>query len=709
MFKRLEQLLDTMSPRGSIAPPVTDSFELDILLKEDNKIFCIEGHCSKGRSGDTISIVGTVGKKSDINKFSPSSIDGMDYKMLDSLINEKEAVAIFDSYIDFILADLGNKSPFYVNLLDSCIWEMTDNKHQVSTLAVSFDTANKKYRFYYNPSFILKGALAQYLYAKKDYTSLEECYIYMTKFYIVHEMSHITRNHMNALDNDLMKDVSPQQVNILGDSFINQTIPALVMKETKTIPPVIGIINEVSRKGRFKVETIDEVSYGLSSAVSKFSNASVSGATYLYTDVKDKEAVVILKMGDLLTKSSMGQGNSNLFISAIDKFFKDILTESQDLNYDKNQDSGDDTGDSESSEDTEAQPSPSNSPNNQKNEPEDNQEDDINNDGNGSNDSSQEDIDIEPEDTGEKGDKVNPNGGESSALGDGADYENTTFDDIVNQLKNANKASQQDKMKNEDTAEENSNGEIKPKDKTSQPKDVMKELSKEEKKAMQNIVKDALNKDASENLASMLGEEGYSKLTGKRVNVESKGIWRRTLQSVTSNALGVKEEWDSNAINARIEGELGREVEKPDLKSILIMIDCSGSMGPAVFKKVLTELDILTTIFKSRTTVHVVYWGTTQYYKKYKLDKTIYKKIVADAKGLGGTDYISALLFAQSKVKKPDVIIECTDFQYRLDENTIKSRKKWNKKTVWVGAPKSELRVLGRLDPMYKKRFIKLR
>ena len=263
-------------------------------------------------------------------------------------------------------------------------------------------------------------------------------------------------------------------------------------------------------------------------------------------------------------------------------------------------------------------------------------------------------------------------------------------------------------MKTEDNAEENENGEPKPKEPL-KDEDIVKQLSKEEKKAVKDLVNSALKKDASENLVSMFGEEGYSKITGKRVNVESKTAWRKALSRAVSQTLGIKEEWDSNAVNARIEGELGREVEKPNLKSILIMIDCSGSMGPGMFKKVLQEVIILQQLFRDKPVVHVVYWGSTSYHKKYKLDKNVFKKIMGDASGLGGTDYITALQFAQSKVKSPDLIIDCTDFQYVLDSTTIKSRKKWNKKTIWVAAPNSRLEVLKKLDPAYTKRIIKIK
>ena len=753
MFKRLEEQINLIHKQGSVADPCEKAVELNVLVKDDRggKIPLFYDVEWARESAELIIEPRESKSKDKMNKaFKSSGINGMDYEMLGTMINPSEASSIFDSYIDYILTDLGNKSPFYVNLLDDCIWEETDDSHPVNTLAVSWDKTNKKFRLYYNPSFILKGALAQYLYAKQDYLSLEDCYVYMTKFYLVHEMSHITRSHMFTQESDLLKDVSPQDVNIYGDSFINQTIPELVLKEKKKVPPVIGIINEISKKGVLKVDNTMSLQEKLLLCLKSFTNVNVySYYTSSDYDLEDKEALVIFRMGDILTNSKMGQGNSGLFIKAIHKFFNEILgPQSQNMNYDSSQDNGD----TEDSQDSQAQQSDGgsnsggqgdNSQDSQGNNSQD-KENSPQNDatgntgqGDGSNQDSQ-DKEGNTEDKGQQDSKggssqdnteqgdtqednlKNPKGkskgdidnsnkskGKSDSIPD-TDFENADFDDIVSQLQQQNNASQKDKMKTEDNAEENENGEPKPKEPL-KDEDILKQLSKEEKKAVKDLVNSAIKKDASENLTSMFGEEGYSKITGKRVNVESKSAWRKALSKAVSQTLGIKEEWDSNAVNARIEGELGREVEKPNLKSILIMIDCSGSMGPGTFKKVLQEVIILEKLFKDKPTVHVVFWGSTSYHKKYKLDKNLFKRVMSDASNLGGTNYIAALPFAQSKVKNPDLVIDCTDFKYTLDEDTIKSRKKWNKKTVWVAAPHSRYEVLKKLDPAYARRVIKLK
>lgn len=765
MFKKLEEQVNLIHKQGSVSDPCTKAAELNVLLKNGDgsksTVFYDVTWEKDYRGNPMLNIRAslTKSKKAMDKAFKSSGINGMDYEMLDTIINPSEASSIFDSYIDYIITDIGSKAPFYANLLEDCIWEETDNNHQVNTLAVSWDRTNKRFRLYYNPSFILKGALAQYLYAKKEYLSLEECYVYMTKFYLIHEMSHITRSHMFSQNSDLLKDVSPQNVNIYGDSFINQTIPDLVLKERKPTPPVIGIINEISKKGIFKLSTARNLLIQFDMCLNHFTNAvaltkdATGGDVYM----KDKEALVIFRMGDILTNANIGQGNSGLFIKAINDFFNKILgPQSQNMNYDNQDSTGGDTQDSQANQsdggsntggqgdnsqqsqgnDSQDNQSPSDNSQDDKQGQENSSQDKQNKEGDGTNqdvedgssdgmgdkktqdsqgqasnkdgDNQEDDLKTPDGESKDKSINTDTSNGKSKSS-QNSSFEDTDFDDIVSQLQQQNNASQKDKMKTEEQAEENENGEPKPKDPSDNEDIEIKELSKEEKKAAKDLVDKALKKDTSKNLSKMFGEEGLSEITGKRVNVESKSVWRKALSKAVSQTLGIKEEWDSNAVSARIEGELGREVEKPNLSSILIMIDCSGSMGPQTFKKVLQEVLILEKIFKDKPTVHVVFWGSTSYYKKYKLDKNLYKRVTADASNLGGTNYITALPFAQAKVKNPDLIIDCTDFEYTLDAGTIRSRKKWNKKTIWVAAPGSRLEVLKKLDPAYKKRFIKLR
>lgn len=614
------------------------------------------------------------GKTLDTGNNLPSS--GMapnEYEVISSLVDHNEAVEIFESIIDRSVAEIEDKSSFYCALLDNCIWEETDNNHRCTTLAVGYDPDNGKYRLYYNPSFILTGAMAQYIYCPKDYTSLEDCYNYMLKFYLIHEMSHITREHMNKNNEGLLKDCSHRAINIYGDSFINQLIPSAVLKEQKEHPPIIGVLNEISVSGVPKCNDFDYIIRDFTKMIQNL----VSDEVYLYENRSyrnnGKKIIVKLVMGTLLYQYP--NLNSNLFIREMNNFFSNLFRDEPDYN----------DGDSGNGGDGEQQ--------------------DGERDSNGQGDSVPQDggVDQDGEQDGEPGDP------------------NSSIEDAIKQEKQNSAGAQGQKNKSEKETDQPGGGQPSDQDSGGEEGEGGEPGSsgspgegggRPSAEAAEKAIRDALSKATNEeNLQSKLGGDpltGDSKPSG-----ENKGMWRKQLAKAVSQATGIREVYDTNAPHARLQGQFGRDVEVPDFKNLLIMLDCSGSMGADVFKKVLQEIVILESMFKVKPTVHVIYWGTNPIYKRYKMNKNIFNQIKTDSKNLGSTIYGPALDMALAKCKNPDLVIDCTDAEFFEPKPTLmeirKKRNKYNKKTIWVLTRDYDEKVMSVIDPQYKTRMIRLK
>ena len=92
-----------------------------------------------------------------------------------------------------------------------------------NTLYVMYDKVRKKFKYSYNPKFILECAIDEWMLQKKLYRSFEDCYTYVLAFMITHEMLHII--HHNTLSTgesgDMVESGDHEVANQVQDSFIN--------------------------------------------------------------------------------------------------------------------------------------------------------------------------------------------------------------------------------------------------------------------------------------------------------------------------------------------------------------------------------------------------------------------------------------------------------------------------------------------------------
>ena len=193
---------------------------------------------------------------------------------------------------------------------------------------------------------------------------------------------------------------------------------------------------------------------------------------------------------------------------------------------------------------------------------------------------------------------------------------------------------------------------------------------------------------------------------------ENKTKYKSIIKKVLSKALGYKDEYQMNVASARIEGEFGREVDVPDIKSITLLIDCSTSQGPSKYKELLEEIEQFVSVAKGNNLkLIVIYWGRTAYFKKYDLKKGVTDRIKADSENLGGTELCSGLQVAMDNPKS-DLYMILTDGEI-FDKVIPVKIKSWllkNKpKLFWVFNERPQDSYIKKFDSTYKDRSVRIK
>ena len=129
------------------------------------------------------------------------------------------------------------------------------------TLFVTYDTRLGKFIYCYNPDFILKSAIDEYVMFKDRYSSLASCYIYLLAFFITHEMMHIVTNNTSSGGQITGMEKGNHNIeNIVMDSFINCNLSILFKRadgikiEDNLAPfPYTAYKSKVSLRGEHNV------------------------------------------------------------------------------------------------------------------------------------------------------------------------------------------------------------------------------------------------------------------------------------------------------------------------------------------------------------------------------------------------------------------------------------------------------------------------
>lgn len=141
-----------------------------------------------------------------------------------SIIRQCDSNRIYNIYQDRALSTIRKLFPHaYYMFTGPNLFKSAPIFDKSMTLAVAYDPIRKRFRYMYNPDFILMCAIDEFSIHRKKYRSLEGCYTYLLAFFITHEMLHIIHhNTTSSMDGDTLVDIGSHEIaNIIQDSFIN--------------------------------------------------------------------------------------------------------------------------------------------------------------------------------------------------------------------------------------------------------------------------------------------------------------------------------------------------------------------------------------------------------------------------------------------------------------------------------------------------------
>lgn len=381
---------------------------------------------------------------------------------------------------------------------------------------------------------------------------------------------------------------------------------------------------------------------------------------------------------------------------------------------------------------------------------------DINNNQNNSNGSNSDNGDEGQNDksgrdggqssSGQAGHGGSGNGGQSSRSFWGDDDDPSDFGDLdsggdsselgkaVNKINDSQTESQKEQRKAEEELEkkeEEDNKELtesEKRDKINRAKetlsngvrDAKKDSNDEESNSNPNKYDDT---DGDEN--DLLGKLGAGELTSL-VQTKMKAGWRRMLDKLLDTALGLDIVHNPNLINKKIEdAPPGREDDESKLSNIVVLIDCSGSMGAMKFKQVISHMDTMLSAKKlGDVRFHIMGWadGTKEtVLKTYrKVKGRQFKKTAMEHYSWtgGGTEIEGAIEATMSKVKNPDAIMIFTDGEIWDDRIREKNKTvdrfftKYRKRIIWVLTADAKLDgFIKKVDPysVKRKQYIKFK
>lgn len=154
----------------------------------------------------------------------PIQSDTKDAVSSRSIVRQCDSNQIYNVYQDLALKTMRKLFPhaFYM-FTGPNLFKSAPNFNDGVTLGVGYDPIRKRFKYIYNPDFILMCAIDEWSVHKSKYKSFEGCYTYILAFMITHEMLHIIHhNTTSSLDGDSLIDVGGHDIaNIVQDSFIN--------------------------------------------------------------------------------------------------------------------------------------------------------------------------------------------------------------------------------------------------------------------------------------------------------------------------------------------------------------------------------------------------------------------------------------------------------------------------------------------------------
>lgn len=235
------------------------------------------------------------------------------------------------------------------------------------------------------------------------------------------------------------------------------------------------------------------------------------------------------------------------------------------------------------------------------------------------------------------------------------------------------------------------------------PKEEKEELAKEMAPAtpQEDGSSDAGNTDL---VASVINPNFYKK-------TKIAHNWRFTLEKMMKRGAGVRSKENSNVPSARIEGALGREIDVPAVKKIVLTFDISGSMGYRDYSVIVDQVDqILHSFDLRKVEFYLVYWDTrVQHTKVVRSLNGLLTTIKENFRDGGGTDFSHVPEHIQKICRNPDLVLTFTDGEFYSPLTKIGSSlyKRWRSKWIWciVRSNKASEGML-RIDPRVAERSV---
>jgi hypothetical protein len=415
-------------------------------------------------------------------------------------------------------------------------------------------------------------------------------------------------------------------------------------------------------------------------------------------------------------------------------------TDSEEDEDDLDNPSGDGDGSGDSSDDEDNDDNSSDSKSNKNNPKEDSGDDTSQNNDQSSSSGG------DSSDGGQQGDSSGGSDGGDADYSDVDDdwddddsgaYSQSDLEKALNEIESSESESSKERRSNENEREEEARNQQKQQDnKISQTnpdevkaaKDMLgkaiKDTRNQQPSSDDNDSRRYSNDDIDEN--DILGSMGAGSLTSTFVP-KMASDWKAKLEKLLDQALGYDIITNPNLFNKKLEdAPPGREDEVPDIKSIAVLLDCSGSMGAREFAQVIKHLDTMFMVRKmDKTTFHIIDWGDNRVQSVsstyIRVKGRMFKREIMKHTDHGwGTALIPGLMVASQKVHKPDAILILTDAEIydgdrmgRTAEGKIAQEfiKKYKKKIIWVLTADGAVSRVGAFDPtaQAQKRIIKFR
>ena len=260
---------------------------------------------------------------------------------------------------------------------------------------------------------------------------------------------------------------------------------------------------------------------------------------------------------------------------------------------------------------------------------------------------------------------------------------------------------------------------------------------KAEKETLEKLLKESnaeLSKEESKNNNSNSNEhkqerlsEVYDQMSGEMVSsnkvLNSTGMgslirirdtqaaksWEISLKRALKKALGTTISYNPNLINKRIpDAPPGKETSKRAMKEIIVLLDCSASMGASKFKKALLSInEFLTSSRKElkKVDITVYSWGSSNIKdvqsSKMKLNINNFKRILTLDSYMPTTVISPVLEVIKRKARTADLIIILTDAEI-FDYDNLASYKSLltnnRNKILWIVTQDYNKEVLLEID-----------